>query len=195
MVEASGSTTAPVPTPLEGGRRESFPSRLLRWAIPWLYPAVARTGVRVTHISADYLQVGIVLPLNRKTRNIVGTLFGGSLYAAADPFYMSILMRQLGTGYAVWDKSARIRFLKPGRGSLHAVCEVSAQDVAQVRAEVAESGRTERTYQVVWVDADGVPHAEVEKVISIKRRDHQGTVAPAARADGRERPDAPGGAA
>jgi acyl-coenzyme A thioesterase PaaI-like protein len=153
---------------------ESLSSRLLRWSIPWLYPPVGRTGVRVTYISADYLEVRIRLPLNRGTRNIVGTIFGGSLYAAVDPFYMSMLMKQLGRDYAVWDKAASIRFLKPGRSTLYATFKLAPDDVERVRLEVAAQGRAERVYPVVLADADGVPHAEIEKVISIKARHRDG---------------------
>jgi acyl-coenzyme A thioesterase PaaI-like protein len=156
---------------------ESFQSRLLRLAIPWLYPPVGRTGVRVTYISADYLEVRITLPLNRKTRNIVGTIFGGSLYAAVDPFYMSMLMKQLGKTHAVWDKSASIRFLKPGRSSLFATFRIEDAEVQRIRDEVAKHGRTEVTYNVQLRDANDVMHAEIVKVIAIKSRSQNGSQA------------------
>ena len=37
-------------------------------------------------------------------RNYVGTHFGGSLFAMTDPFYMLMMMRNLGPDYIVWDK-------------------------------------------------------------------------------------------
>ena len=63
------------------------------------------------------MEVRVKIPLNWKTRNGVGTIFGGSLYAAVDPIYMTMLIKLLGPDYLVWDKSAAIRFLKPGRGT------------------------------------------------------------------------------
>ena len=44
-------------------------------------------------------------------------MFGGSLYASVDPFYMIMLIRNLGSEYIVWDKAATIRFKKPGKSS------------------------------------------------------------------------------
>jgi len=59
--------------------------------------------------------VRIRLPLIWRTRNYVGTIFGGSLYGAVDPIYMIMLIKALGPDYIVWDKAATIRFLRPGR--------------------------------------------------------------------------------
>ena len=35
---------------------------------------------------------------------------------AVDPIYMLMLLKILGPEYIVWDKSANIRFRKPGKG-------------------------------------------------------------------------------
>jgi hypothetical protein len=40
-------------------------------------------------------------------------LYGGSLYSMTDPFYMPMLISNLGSDYVVWDKAAHIRFRKP----------------------------------------------------------------------------------
>ncbi len=37
-----------------------------------------------------------------------------------DPFFMLMLMTRLGPGYVVWDKSASIEFVRPGRGTVTA---------------------------------------------------------------------------
>lgn len=55
----------------------------------------------------------------------MGTHFGGSLYAMCDPFYMWILMENLGKDFIVWDKAATIRFKKPGTGTVNAEFEIS----------------------------------------------------------------------
>ena len=111
------------------------------------------------------------LPLNWRTRNIVGTIFGGSLYGAVDPIYMIQLMRGLGAGFVVWDKAATIRFKQPGRETLHATFRMPQAEVEAVRAEASANGRAERTYTVDLVDAAGEVCASCDKVISIRRRD------------------------
>ena len=84
---------------------ESWQSRWMRWK--WaFFPPWRGTGARVAYISSDFQEVRVELPLSWRTRNYVGTIFGGSLYGAVDPVYMIQLMSILGRGYVVWDKAA-----------------------------------------------------------------------------------------
>ena len=46
-----------------------------------LHPAFRGTGGRVEHVSHDLSHIRIRLPLTWRTRNIVGSLYGGSLFA------------------------------------------------------------------------------------------------------------------
>ena len=110
------------------------------------------------------------LPLNWRTRNYVGTIFGGSLYGAVDPIYMILLIKALGPRYQVWDKAASIRFLRPGRSTLRATFRVEDGELEVIRAEVAASGRTERVYTVDLVDGAGEVCASCEKRLSIRAR-------------------------
>jgi hypothetical protein len=81
-----------------------------------------------------------------------------------------MLIRLLGSGYVVWDKVATIRFRKPGRTTLFATFIVDETELDAIRAATAGGQSVDRTYRVDLVDAAGVVHAEVEKVIYVKRR-------------------------
>ena len=72
------------------------------------------------------------LKLTARTRNYVGTIFGGSIYGAIDPIYMLMLIKILGPGYVVWDNAASIRFRKPGRSRLEAQFRISEDEVAAI---------------------------------------------------------------
>jgi hypothetical protein len=148
---------------------ESPQSRLLRWKFN-LVPAYRGTGARVVYIASDFREVRIRLPLSWRTRNVVGTIFGGSLYGAVDPIYMIMLMKILGSSYIVWDKVATIRFRKPGRTTLHATFTIDEPELDAIRAATASGQSVDRTYHVNLVDESGVVHAEVDKVIYVKRR-------------------------
>ena len=148
---------------------ESFRTRLTRWGFN-LWPCYRGTGGRVTYIAADWREVRVRLPLSWRTRNYVGTIFGGSLYAAVDPFYMIMLMKNLGPGVVVWDKAASIRFRKPGRGTLTAVFRLDQPELAEIQGLLQEHPKVDRTYTIQLVDREGVVHAEVQKVIHISNR-------------------------
>ena len=148
---------------------ESWQSRWMRWK--WaFFPPWRGTGARVTYIASDYREVRVELPLSWRTRNYVGTIFGGSLYASTDPVYMIQLMQILGRGYVVWDKAAMIRFRKPGRTTLTATFRIDDAEVDTIR-QLTENGEpVDRVYHVDLVDRDGVVHASVEKTIYIRKR-------------------------
>lgn len=148
---------------------ESLRSRLRRLRLN-LHPAYWDTEARLTYLADDFHEVRLTLPLTWRTRNVVGTLFGGSMFGAVDPVYMLMLIRILGPEYRVWDKSAAIRFLRPGRETLYATFRLEADDVAALRRDLETRSSTERTYTVDLVNRDGVPHATVEKRIHIQRR-------------------------
>ena len=152
---------------------ESLRTRLTRIAYTYFFPAYRGTGGHITYMSDDWREVRVEVPLSRRTKNYVGTIFGGSMYGAVDPIYMVMLIKLLGPGYLVWDKAATIRFRKPGRSTLHATFTLDDAELDAIRAALQDAPAIERTYNIQLTDAAGVVHAEVEKVIHIrvKRRE------------------------
>lgn len=151
---------------------ESWNTRLSRWGFNWL-PAYRGMGGRITYIADDWREVRVRLSLTWRTRNYVGTLFGGSLYGALDPVYMVMLIKVLGPGYEVWDKAATIRFRRPGRTTLTAMFRLEDKALDAIRQAVALHGKGEHTFAVEWVDQAGEIHASCEKVLSIRRREDE----------------------
>ena len=148
---------------------ESFKTRLLRWRFN-VFPAYRRTGARLTYLSDDWHEIHIALPLNWKTRNYVGTLFGGSIYAAVDPIYMVMFIRLLGRGYIIWDKSAHITFKRPGRSTLFAKFKIKPEELETIRTRLESERSLDRTYRVEVVDEAGKTCAVVEKVLYFRKK-------------------------
>src|SRR5690349_16766499 len=149
---------------------ESIATRLHRHGFN-LFPAYFGTGARIVYIASDWREARVRLPLSWRTRNYVGTIFGGSMYGAVDPMYMVMLIKLLGPDYVVWDKAATIRFRRPGRSTLEARFALDAGFVEAIRAELEHAPNAERTLTVELVGADGTVHATVEKVLHVRRRD------------------------
>ncbi|HLF15953.1 MAG TPA: DUF4442 domain-containing protein [Candidatus Thermoplasmatota archaeon] len=158
--------------------RGAATSRLSRWAprhpklfrhVINFFPAYRGTGAWVTAIAPDWSEMRIRLPLSWRTRNYVGTIFGGSLYAAVDPMFMFMLMHRLGPDYLVWDKAASVRFRRPGRAQLTAVCRMPDAEVAEVKRLLQTAEKVDRTYTVDLVDKEGAVHASVEKVVNVRK--------------------------
>jgi acyl-coenzyme A thioesterase PaaI-like protein len=148
---------------------ESFQSRIKRWGFNF-FPVYRRTGARITYISGDWREVHIKLPLNWKTKNYVGTIFGGSMYAAVDPLYMVMFIKLLGPEYIVWDKAASIKFKQPGRSTLQAKFKIAKAELNYIRKTLKVQSKLDRTYQIELIDKDGAVCAVVEKIIHFKKK-------------------------
>ncbi|MGE5471006.1 MAG: DUF4442 domain-containing protein [Bacteroidota bacterium] len=137
-----------------------------------LHPAFRGTGGRVVHVAPDLRHIRVRLPLNWRTKNIVGSLYGGSLFAITDGAHPMMLMAALGDGYIVWDKAASIRYRKPGYSTLYADFVLSEDEVGSVKAALRETPALERTYLVELKDAHGTVHSVVERTVYIAEKNY-----------------------
>jgi len=142
--------------------------KLLRFWPPYL-----GAGISVVHVAKDLSVLEVEMKLTPFNRNFVGTQFGGSLYSMCDPFFMLMIMMQLGGEYVVWDKSATIEFLRPGRGRVRARFEVPPPLLAQLKSETDAAGKINPKLEATVFDEDGQAIARVTKVLSIRRKDRK----------------------
>ena len=103
-----------------------------------VYPPYLGTGIVVKHVADDYTRMTVQMKDRFYNRNYVGTHFGGSLYAMTDPFYMLMLIQILGPAYIVWDKTASIKFVKPGKGTVTAEFHVKEELIERIKTETAD---------------------------------------------------------
>ncbi len=151
--------------------KESFKTRVFRFIMN-LYPVYRGTGGRIVFISSDWKNTVVALRLNWRTRNYVGTIFGGSLYAAADPILMLQLIRILGKDFVVWDKAAAIRFRRPGIKTLQMHFNINEELLEKIKSAVASDAEFEFTEKLQWKDKEGKVYAELEKTIYVADRQH-----------------------
>lgn len=142
---------------------------MLRFMRFW--PPFWGSGVKVTNISKDMTSLVVEMKLRWWNRNYVGTHFGGSLYAMTDPFYVLMLIHKLGREYIVWDKSADIRFKKPGKGRVHAKFTLSEEQILAIRNEADKNPKSEPEFSIMIIDEGGDVVAEVRKVLYVRRKD------------------------
>jgi len=141
----------------------------LRRVINW-WPPFLCAGIRVREIGSDFRSATVELRMRFFNRNYVGTHFGGSLFAMTDPFFMVLMMRNLGPDYVVWDKQGTVRFLKPARGTVTARFRIPEERLDEVRRATADGGKFEPVFRVDIVDEQGVTVADVEKTLHIRKR-------------------------
>ena len=148
---------------------ESFASKIDKWKFNF-FPAYRGSGARVVYLADDYREIQVKIPLSWRTRNYVGTIYGGSMYAGIDPIYMLMLIKNLGRDYVVWDKAAKIRFKRPGREALFAEFLLTAEELDEIKTILENQKSVDRVYNVNLVDKSGKAHAFIEKTLYIAKK-------------------------
>ena len=144
--------------------------RHMRWFLN-LYPPFLGAGIHVTRLQADWKAIDVEMKLRFWNANYVGTHFGGSLYSMTDPFYMLMLIENLGREYIVWDKSAAIRFRKPGKGKMRAEFRLADGQIDEIRSKLQTQEKIEPVFLVEVRDESGALVAEVEKVLHVRKKE------------------------
>lgn len=133
------------------------------------WPPFLFSGIRIEELGADFRYARVRLRHTRLTSNYVGTLFGGSIFAMTDPFWMILVLRGLGPGYVVWDKAAEVEFVSPGRTSVTATFSLTEDVLAELRAEAAGGAKVLRWFETDVVADDGTVVARVRKQLYVRR--------------------------
>ncbi len=136
------------------------------------YAPYVGAGIKVEHVNLDQGLCVVSMALNPLNKNIVGTQFGGSLYSMVDPFYMMLLMHQLGSNYVVWDKSSHIEFIAPGKSKVRARIKIPNDEITFIRAAAATGEPVFRDYKTDIVDEQQKVIATVTKTVYIRLRKH-----------------------
>jgi|SRR5690554_758971 len=145
--------------------RQLFLDRLIRFYGPFL-----GAGVRPVEISEDYRYIKVEMPLTFYNKNYMGTQFGGSLYSMVDPWYMLMLIKNLGPNYIVWDKAATIEFKKPGRGKVQTEFILTQSRIDEIKSFVEENTKMDAHFEVKIVDELGNLIARVDKVVYVRKK-------------------------
>ena len=135
------------------------------------YPPYAGARIEVTHVAPDASEIQVRMTLADDNANLVGTHFGGSLYAMVDPHLMILLMQRLGPDYVVWDKSATIDFVRPGRGTVHATIRLTDDEVESIRRGAADGTPELPEWTLEILDEVGKRVALVRKVLYVRLRE------------------------
>ncbi|PPU69195.1 hypothetical protein XpiCFBP4643_06615 [Xanthomonas pisi] len=87
-----------------------------------------------------------------------------------DPFWMLLVMQNLGRDYYVWDKAGSIEFVKPGRGTVSADFVIDNGMLADLREATAGGEKHLRWFENAIHNRDGEVVARVRKQLYVKRK-------------------------
>lgn len=143
------------------------------WLLKFLgniWPPYLGAGIKIEEIAPDYRYVRVVLKRSWYNTNYVGTQFGGSMYSMTDPFFMIILINNLGKDYIVWDKAAKIEFVKPGKTKLIAEFKIDQALLELVKDKTKDGEKYVFDLPVDIFDTDKNLIAKLEKTLYVRKK-------------------------
>lgn len=142
----------------------------LKFLLNYLFAPYIGAGIKVEEITPDSRYARVSMKLRWYNRNAVNTHFGGSLFSMTDPHFMLLLMKILGKGYVVWDKSAEIDFVKPGKGKVTAEFKITDEMLQEIYTNTESGDKFLPTYEVAVLDEAQNVVCKLRKTLYIKKR-------------------------
>lgn len=148
---------------------------VLKWVMR-LYPPFFFQRIWVRRFEKGFTAVEVKINRSLLNRSYNASIFGGTIFAAADPFYALMfdqILQRKGFNTVVWLKSAAIQYIKPGRTALFFHISLNDQEIQEVETALIEHGRFVKTYPIIIVNTNGETCAIMQNEVYIKDVRHQ----------------------
>lgn len=129
----------------------------LKWLMR-LYPPMFFQRIWVKKIDKDFRGIDVKINRSLFTTNLGSATFGGTIFAATDPFYALLIgqiMQHKGFKITVWLKSADIQYLKPARKDLHYTIKIDDEMIKEVEQAITNEGKFVKSYPIEIFDTTG----------------------------------------
>jgi nitrogen regulatory protein PII len=126
----------------------------LKWLMR-LYPPLLFQRIWVRSFDKGFRGVNVKIIKSIFNKNYNGSIFGGTIFAAADPFYPVLFDRVLNTGdrkLRIWSKSSKIDFLKPALSSVSFNIVLTDADIELAIKTLNTNGKYEHCFLVEIFD-------------------------------------------
>ncbi len=146
--------------------------RTLKWALS-LYPPLLFQRIWVRKFHKGFRGVDVKISNSFLNRNYNGSIFGGTIYAATDPFYAILfdqLMQRKGYKCRVWLKSASIQYIKPGMSALYFTITITDEMIAEAEKALTETGKFVKAYPMELYNKQGELCATVMNEVYLRNK-------------------------
>ena len=144
-----------------------------------LYPPFLPMRIKVLEITDSWRSVRILLPLNARSRNPGGVMFGGWQAALADPI-AALACARVFPGFSVWTRGMTISFDHGGNSDLEMRFSLTPEQEQEIRMTLDRDGRATPTFEYGFVRKDDVRCTVVRNTVAIRPRGYQRATTPPA---------------
>ena len=137
------------------------------------YPPLLFQRIWVKKFHPGFRGVDVKISNSFLNRNFNGSIFGGTIYAASDPFYAILfdqLMQRRGFKVRVWLKSASIQYLKPGMTTLYFTAKITDQMIEEAEQSLLSTGKFVKAYPMELYNIQGELCANVMNEVYLRNK-------------------------
>jgi len=142
----------------------------LKWALCF-YPPLLFQRIWIKKFHKDFRGVDVKINKSLFNKNYNGSIFGGTIYSATDPFYALLfdqLLQRKGFKVRVWLKSASIEYLKPGRADLFFTVIITDEMLSEAVLALQTVGKFVKAYPMEIKNAEGELCATVMNEVYVR---------------------------
>jgi hypothetical protein len=150
---------------------------VLKWAMRF-YPPLFFQRILVRRFDKQFRGVEVNIRKSFLNTNHNGAIFGGTIYAAADPFHPMLFYHILTLkGYKVlaWSRSSAIRYFKPAKTDLHFKITISDIEIALCEKQLKLTGKYRKSFQLEIYNTEGKLCSTVINEMYIRDLNHPET--------------------
>lgn len=128
----------------------------LKWALRF-YPPLFFQRIRVVNFGKGFRSVEVKIKKGFLNKNHDDAIFGGTIYAAADPFHpvlFSNAMNLKGYNVKAWSRSSAVRYFKPAKTDLHFRIDITDRELNDCEEQIKLTGKYRKSYQLEIFDAE-----------------------------------------
>lgn len=122
----------------------------------FFYPPLLSNRIRPIYISENFQEIKVKISKSILNYNLHGTIFGGTISAAFDPWFgvmfWQILRRRNRGNHKVWVRNLHVQYKKPGNTSLFITFRLSDEEIALALSGLNENGKYSKFYEAKALD-------------------------------------------
>ena len=145
--------------------------KALKWAMRF-YPPFFFQGIWTKKIEKGFMGVEVKISKNLFNKNYNNSIFGGTIFSAADPFHVILfhqILKRKGYEIQLWSKHATIDYIKPGNNHLYFEISISDEEIEEALHSIDTEGKFIKTFPVNIVNKSGMLCAIVHNEIYIRK--------------------------
>lgn len=154
--------------------RTPRPLVLRNWQILWMmrfFPPLLFNRIRLESLSPDLMHCRVRIAHSFINRNLQGSVFGGTLFSALDPF-LPVMMWQIfarrGQKLESWLKKAEIDYLKPSSTTMMIDFRLTEGDIQEAEHSLVQKGKFEKWLPAEAIDQHGVVCVQARLLVYLR---------------------------